>query len=496
MNDSGGEQPADRHDHQIGSTSTLTKTGTTKPGVIQAFVVIISSLMISNVIYHLILADTFTEQLSSPSGIVLFFTLSAIPYGGGYYLIRKFIGPLNKQAVNGVSGSQRYFRITYKILLITFFYNAVLLAIITYQIIVSSQYNVGLTVLSMQANAVFPVIIGAFLGYKFMSWYRSSHDTVLLFFGATFVLIAVGFVATDVAQTASFVLDDSSRTEGLHEIQNSEEGIGYYQLNNFKEDPLYHNLFMTTSIPLRIAFFPYWIATSLLLRKYSKRIGRLRYWLLVSLPLATYTIATIFIFGSYGTQLLRGIVMSTAQFVGGILFSLIFLTISRALRNGPHTIQSSTDQGERRSTSTKLASYLMMSAFGTILYLIIATPPNHIIDWIHTPYPPFANVVWSFMGFATYLYGFGLYFSTVAISQDTRLRRSIHKLAMEEADFLQSLGTTRMKEELQKKVARLSKEQEEILKEQTGVEQKVTEEEMKQYMEEVMREINKASSRI
>jgi hypothetical protein len=48
-----------------------------------------------------------------------------------------------------------------------------------------------------------------------------------------------------------------------------------------------HNLYVATQFPLRIAFVLYWIATATLLRQYSKTIGRLRFWTLVSLPLAT-----------------------------------------------------------------------------------------------------------------------------------------------------------------------------------------------------------------
>jgi hypothetical protein len=133
----------------------------------------------------------------------------------------------------------------------------------------------------------------------------------------------------------------------------------------------------------------------------------------------------------------------------------------------------------------------MMSVFGTILFLITNNPTNHLIDWVHVPYPPYADVVWSFIGFAAYLYGVGLFFSTIAVSQDIGLRRSLNKLAMEEAEMLKGLGSTQMQEELEKKVAEISKEQEEQLMEQTGIQQKVSDEEMKQYAEEVVREMQK-----
>jgi hypothetical protein len=62
---------------------------------------------------------------------------------------------------------------------------------------------------------------------------------------------------------------------------------------------------------------------------------------------------------------------------------------------------------------------------------------------------------------------------------------------MEEAEMLKGLGSTQMQEELEKKVAEISKEQEEQLMEQTGIRQKVSDEEMKQYAEEVVKELQR-----
>jgi hypothetical protein len=263
-------------------------------------------------------------------------------------------------------------------------------------------------------------------------------------------------------------------------------------LANLKSDERLHDLFLIIQLPQRIAFFLYWIATVMLLRKYSESIGKTRFWTLVSLPLVTFVIASIFIYGGFSSILLRGIISSAAALIAGILFGMIFLTIARRLRKtgneSPYPSQKVESQDTKGNT---IYNYLMMSVFGTILFLVSNIPPNHVIDWVHIPYPPFADVVWSFIGFGIYLYSFGLFFSTVAISQDTRLRKSLNKLAMEEADLLRSLGTTRMKEELQKKVAKISKEQEEQLRDQTGIEHKVSDEEMKQYTDEVMKELQK-----
>ena len=58
--------------------------------------------------------------------------------------------------------------------------------------------------------------------------------------------------------------------------------------------------------------------------------------------------------------------------------------------------------------------------------------------------------------------------------------------------MFKSLGFAQMQQEVQKRVLKLSEEQAEVLKVQTGVEQQqIGEGEIKQYIEEVMQEIRK-----
>jgi hypothetical protein len=110
---------------------------------------------------------------------------------------------------------------------------------------------------------------------------------------------------------------------------------------------------------------------------------------------------------------------------------------------------------------------------------------------VHIPYPPFADVVWSFIGFAAYLYSFGLYFYVISISHDANLRKSVQKLSSEEANMLHRLGSTQMQQEIQKRVVKLSREQEEVLKEQTGVEHHLTNDKITHYVKDVMEEIQR-----
>ena len=458
--------------------------------IVIAMLVLISSLIASTMIYAFLLADTFIGELSSNLGIALFVSLAIIPNAAGYYVLRRFIAPVHEAniASNASSSSSSFFRLTYNLLRVAFFSNAAFLAIIIIEIVLSSKFHVGLSVFSIQVNTVLAIILSTFLSYKFLSWYKGNHDLTVLLFGLTFAIVAITWAIDDGTQTAFFLLNDGlGRIEEPHMIPEEPEGSTNLQSSNQKSDPILHTFFLLRLIPGRIAFLLYWIGTALLLRRYSTRIGRLKFWIILSLPIVILFVGSVFIFGGIvGTQLFRGVITAVSTVLGGVLFGVIFLTIARGLEQK--------QQQYHRGGSSMISQYLTMSAFGVILYLVATTPPSHIIDWVHIPYPPFANVVWSFAAFAVYLYSFGFYFSTLAISQDTNLRKSVQKLAIDEANMLHSLGFEQMQREIRERVINLTKEQEEVLKEQTGIEQHVSEEEMKDYVKEVMDRVGKTQN--
>lgn len=83
----------------------------------------------------------------------------------------------------------------------------------------------------------------------------------------------------------------------------------------------------------------------------------------------------------------------------------------------------------------------------------------------------------------------GIYASAISISQDSKLRQSIRRLAIQELKLLDSIGTAQMDLELQKRVLRITKENEDKMIETTGVGSSLDEEDAKQYLDEVLEEI-------
>jgi len=87
---------------------------------------------------------------------------------------------------------------------------------------------------------------------------------------------------------------------------------------------------------------------------------------------------------------------------------------------------------------------------------------------------------------ASYLFTVGLYSSAIAVSQDSSLRTSIRASLLELVD---NIGTAQMEQEIEKRVLKVAREQQDVLTEQSGIESSLTEEDMKQYLEQVIEEV-------
>ncbi|MFZ0740647.1 MAG: hypothetical protein WAM54_03560, partial [Nitrososphaeraceae archaeon] len=84
-----------------------------------------------------------------------------------------------------------------------------------------------------------------------------------------------------------------------------------------------------------------------------------------------------------------------------------------------------------------------------------------------------------------------LYSSAVTVSQDMALRTSIRRSVTEQSKLLDSIGTAQMDQELQSRVLTVTKKLSDKMEEETGVEASMTEEDIKEHIELVRKEIHR-----
>jgi hypothetical protein len=437
-----------------------------------AIIILISAMTISNFLYYFLLDDIFTEQLSSPLGVVLFVMLVVLSYGAGHYILLHTLSQTDRD----IGNKSRFFRLVYNAVRIAFYATAVIVTLIIVQIALTSQYYVGMSVAVMAISFLLGSGTYVLLSYKFFMWYSSMHNGTTLLYGVAFAITLVGagmLVIVNLAVT----LENPGQIESFPPVTDDDNDTSYY---TERKSPELFNLFQIVNTPIRMAFVLFWIATVLLLHNYSKTIGRMKFWLIISLPMASFLLGVGFSLTMFEEGLLDAIIFPSAASAGGVLFGIVFLTLSRSIRQ----IQQNT-----------VAHYLTIAGYGAVLAYASVTSNMPIIDRLHTPFPPFATVPWAFAGFATYLISSGFYFSAISISQDIKLRKSVRQLGAKGSKLLDNIGSAQMEQEIKETVLTIAKEQEETLKQQTGVEQTMSDEDIQLYVAEVMKELKKAKAK-
>jgi hypothetical protein len=185
-----------------------------------------------------------------------------------------------------------------------------------------------------------------------------------------------------------------------------------------------------------------WIGIALLLWQFSRKIGRVRYWIVVPLPAATFvgTVLPSLLspeisqYGFYSDHVLtlRTIVIISAL-AGAFVVGAAYLLIARTLSS----------LGEEKS---QVAGYMTLAAFGIIIMHIAYLSPVYF-----PAYPPFGVTAHSFLAMGTFLYAIGYYSSAISVSKDIELRKSIRKYALQECRLVGSIGSAQTEQELQKK---------------------------------------------
>jgi hypothetical protein len=411
-------------------------------------------------------ADFLVPQITSDFGIPSF-TVIVILSAIGQYFFLEFI----KRKTSEIRARSIYLKILHYAVTIVQYALLGILAFVLLQILVMSHYPVSIltaaTVLSYTLNAS---LMGLF-AYRFFAWYRSNRYSIAgIFYGLSFVAIAFTSIVAVVEDSLILQSKDDPVVTPQSEVffPSFEEG-GIVILD------MVHQIYQYSAL---ISFVLVWIATAILLKSYSQRLGKTKYWIIISLPLVYLLSTFIEFFGLYTPSsdselfffYLYASLNSTA---GGILFGVAFKIIAN-----------------RIPSDSNARDYLMISAYGFILLAISSQT-----TLIASSYPPFGLATLTFYGLAAYLVLVGLYSTVISVSHDVELRRSIAKSATEQSNLIRGIATAQMHLELQNRVMAVEKKHRDTLIENSRVQPSVTEEDMKGYLEQVLSEIERTSSK-
>ena len=227
---------------------------------------------------------------------------------------------------------------------------------------------------------------------------------------------------------------------------------------------------------LSIASFVFaWIPTVILLKTYSLRFGKAKYWLLVTIPIAYFILP--FLFDELGTfdylrleygrqfNLVYNIFFSPYRQVGGLLFGMAFFITAMKIRR------------------QDLRGLVMISGIGmTLLY---ASTVIHGISYIVAP--PFGLVTISFLGLASYMLSIGIVASSRELARDSVIRRELSQIAGKQLSLLRNIGTAEMEKSLIKNIKPIMEKS--IIANDTSLENPMEQEDYKEMVREILVEL-------
>ena len=434
------------------------------------------------VVIFLVVVDLLmTRQIvpyNNTSETVMFILTVVVAYGVGSWILLGY----TKQAISGLRAKSHFINIMYWAVTIIQF---CLLAILIFVIFNNSSRIPVLSVYLISSFSALSII--GIISFKFFSWYsRGKRNVMVLFFGiatATF-----GFSILEDAYTKLIlvqVIEEKSppgaipQSSFLYITDKKYHAEIQYKVVNSHTTTLWILPSSLTSLKNSLDYltvFPYlftWLAVATLLRQYYQtiRIGKLplKFWIILSIPMAFYLIGSGLIFHAYDPYRFYFRILFRAGTIGSsVLFGLAFYLITRRTGEAVNV------------TAEKVKDYLTISSIGVILIGI-----SFSTSALQQTYGVAAH---SLVLLASYLFTVGLYSSAIAVSQDSSLRTSIRASLLELVD---NIGTAQMEQEIEKRVLKVAREQQEVLRERSEIESSLTERDMKEYLEQVIKEVKK-----
>jgi hypothetical protein len=340
-----------------------------------------------------------------------------------------------------------------------------LLATISFQQFYYGHYSTSLQshVISISyGTAAFFVISLCLL---FVSWYKSSHNWIVLLYFGSMVLIAFNLVVTPIITYVK--LEDRPANIRSFVGGQMDLSVGKYAYLN--------NIYAVSSI---LSFVSIWITTALLMKKYrEKLVSAIIYWIMLSLPLAYFIINYFYhvivtsLLLPYLTIdpisvaiLLTGF-LSLSKPIGGLVFAIAYWKLAKTV-----------------SYEKNIRIFLSISGWG-FLFIFGA---NQAATQTVSPYPPFGLATLTVLVVAGFLLLLGIFNSASLASTNDKLRKVVRE-QVRHLKLLGLIGRAELDREMQKTVRKIAHENPLSEDKDNPVELDIKE--LKKYVELVTKEV-------
>ena len=410
------------------------------------------------------LVDILWEFTISFSGVSLFFSISTIYVFGQYFILGMVKSKNKEKAIR-----KKQFNILERILPVAQYALVAILILVNLQIILNNQYSTVLLRIGVVVSYGLAVIIMSLLSFSLFSWFRINRSLVTLLYGLAAIMISIYVISVGII--FDFALLEKPA------IFTSQSEIEFTSLIPGTFDEVLYSLQTYLSI---IFFFLIWGGTILLLRENIYRIGRVKFWVLLSAPLMAWAVFFLLFYQSLGSSIpfdddsIKSIVIPillimSSQITAQILIGINFRSVAKAIH------------------IPIIRDYMMITAYGFILFFTATSTTISAAG-----YPPFGFINILLLGPFSFLILNGLYRSAICVAEDSQLRQSIRIMAKGESTLIDAGAAAEIQKETQNKVIGAVRASAKLLEEESGVKPSLTDTEIQDYLYFVVQELRNA----
>jgi hypothetical protein len=405
------------------------------------------------------------EQVKSSFSFVLFNLITIVIIIGQMYL-QKFAEKDNKLLLT----KSKYLNYLSKITKISCFVLTANLIFVTGSMIILNEYFIiNLLIANNISCFVGSFFLGS-LGLRFIIWFSLKRDSyVLLFYGMGLIFLFLSFFTIFLSDNFLIIAKPLSINANLE--------ITYPEIENNIFDIINNSyIFLRTA-----SYVMMLMGTFVLLSYYSNKTQKIKLLCALVIVFIIYFLSSLDAFqimeiSIYDEELfVYYIFQSLITTVGGVIFGYSFLKVASKLE-----------------MDNPIKKLLIITGFG---FILIYTVNQTTV--IATAYPPYGLPTLSFIVISVYLLCFGIYSSAISLSNTIVLRNKIRLLTKNNSNLFSSMGEAQVTSQLQnavKAVKTIVEEEEEKLKEKTGLEVNFTEDKVQDYMQQVVQEMLKRKS--
>ena len=318
-----------------------------------------------------------TQEFPTSTNVSIFISLALLFIGVSVVILGFIAGKESGSELKGSLGIKNSYLIIFMIQISLI----AILTIIMLSIAVSQNYNILSLFTAIFISHISALFFLLLLVLSLVVWIMVRMNKLLLLYSVSFSLLALSIVIS--LFYATNVLMNQPSLIKPFPIQTS--------LNNLPRADLAIHFGPILDIISILSFISVWIVSAFLLSTYVRKIGKVRYWTIIALPLVyilfPFEIYFLNIFqplissSPVSFALINSIIFGATKQIGGLFFSFAFLAASALLEK------------------YLIHKYLLISAVG----MAILFGSIDINSLLYATYPPFGLVTISFMAIGSYL---------------------------------------------------------------------------------------------